>query len=70
MPLRFDPSVGRGVGLADMIEAIRAGTPHRASGTFALHVLDVLLAVEEATRSGSVERIASRVDRPAPLPQE
>ncbi len=68
--LRFDGSVGRGIGLADFIDAIRSGRPHRASGELAFHVLDVLLAMEEATRSGRVERIASRVDRPAPLPQE
>ena len=30
VPLRFDASVGRGVGLADLIEAIRTGRPHRA----------------------------------------
>lgn len=67
VPLRFDGSVGRGIGLADMIDAIRAGLPHRASGELAFHVLDVLLALEEATTSEHVERIASRCDRPAPL---
>jgi predicted dehydrogenase len=64
---RFDTSVGRGIGLADMIEAIRSGWPHRASGELAYHVLDVLLAIQDATRSGLTERIASRVDRPAAL---
>ena len=50
MPLAFDGRVGRGIGLADMIGAIREGRPHRASGAFAFHVLDVLLATESRGR--------------------
>ena len=67
VPPRFDTTVGRGVGLADMIEALRTGRPPRASGALAFHVLDVLLALEEATRSGQREAVLSRVDRPARL---
>jgi predicted dehydrogenase len=67
VPLRFDASVGRGIGLADLIDGIRSGRPHRASGEFAFHVLDVLLALEAATSSGRVEQVASRCQRPAPL---
>jgi predicted dehydrogenase len=68
VPLRFDASMGRGIGLADMVDAMRSERPHRASGELAFHVLDVLLALEEATRSGRVEMIGSRTDRPAPMP--
>jgi predicted dehydrogenase len=68
VPLRFDADAGRGIGLADLIDAIRSGRPHRASGALAFHVLDVLLAIEGATRSGRVETVESRADRPAPLP--
>ena len=64
VPLRFDTDVERGIGLADMIEAIRSGRPHRASGELAYHALDALLALEEATVSGRLETVASRVDRP------
>ncbi len=67
VPLRFDASVGRGVGLADMIGAIRTGTPHRASGAFAFHVLDVLLGLEAAARADCWLAIESAVERPAPL---
>jgi predicted dehydrogenase len=67
MPLQFDGRVGRGIGLAEMIAGIRSGRPHRASGELAFHVLDVLLAIESATRSDRVERVASRCERPAPL---
>ena len=67
VPLRFDGSVGRGIGLADMIDGIRSGQPHRASGELAIHVLDVLLSLESGTTSGQVEPVASRCDRPALL---
>jgi predicted dehydrogenase len=67
-PLRFDATMGRGVGLADMVDAMRVDRPHRASGELAFHVLDVLIALQEATTSGRTETIASRADRPAPLP--
>ncbi len=67
MPLQFDGSVGRGIGLADFISAIRTGRPHRASGELAFHVLDVLLAIESATTSRRVQAVTSRVERPAAL---
>jgi predicted dehydrogenase len=69
IPLRFPTDVQRGIGLADMVEAIASGRPHRASGELAYHVLDVLLSLEEATTSGRTESVASRVDRPAALDQ-
>jgi predicted dehydrogenase len=67
VPLRFDGTVGRGIGLDDLIGAIRSGRPHRASGELAFHVLDVLLAIESATQSDRVEQVGSRCERPAPL---
>jgi predicted dehydrogenase len=63
VPLRFDATMGRGVGLADMVDAIRSDRPHQASGDRAFHVLDVLLALQEATTSGRTEVVSSR---PAP----
>jgi predicted dehydrogenase len=67
VPLRADGRSGRGVGLADMIEAIADDRPHRASGAFAYHVLDVLLATEAAAE-GRDHAITSTTDRPASLP--
>jgi predicted dehydrogenase len=67
VPLRFDGAVGRGIGLADMIDAIRSGRPHRASAELAFHVLDVLLSLEEATTSSHTVGVTSRTTRPAPL---
>jgi predicted dehydrogenase len=68
VPLTGDGTVGRGIGLADMIEAIRLGRPARASGALAFHVVDVLLSTEAAAASGAPVRIESTVARPEPLP--
>ena len=50
-----------------MIEAIAEDRPHRASGAFAYHVLDVLLATEAAAE-GRPHTISSTTERPASLP--
>lgn len=41
---------GRGVGLADLADAISAHRPHRASAAIALHVVDVMSAVVAAAQ--------------------
>jgi predicted dehydrogenase len=68
VPLAFDGTVGRGIGLNDMIEAIRGERPHRASGAFAYHVLEVLLATELAASAHRTVTVESRTLRPEPLP--
>ena len=65
-PLRADGRSGRGVGLADMIEAIAEDRPHRASGAFAYHVLDVLLATEAAAEAAAPDHLDDRPARIAP----
>lgn len=57
----------RGLGLAEMAAAIRAGRPHRASGELAYHVLDVMLAIEDASRERRHVRPPSTCSRPRPL---
>ena len=44
----------RGLGLQDLCRAARDGSPQRASGALGLHVLEVLLAVRDATRGEHV----------------
>ena len=68
VPLGFDGTVGRGIGLADMIRAIREGRPHRASGALAAHVLEVLLATEAAAATRRTVAVESRSPRPEALP--
>jgi predicted dehydrogenase len=59
----------RGLGLADMAAGLHGGVlqAHRASGELAHHVLEVMHAVETASREGQHIAIASRCERPAPL---
>lgn len=57
----------RGIGLIDMVLALREGRPHRCSDTLALHVLEVLDAAVEAGRSGTTVTLTTTCERPAPL---
>ena len=59
---------GRGIGLAEMARAIRDGVPHRASGDLALHVLDVMAAIERPPADGSATTMTTTVDVPALVP--
>ena len=56
------------VGVLDMACAIAAGRPHRASGELALHVLEVLEALERSSVEGRQIRIETSCERPAPVP--
>ena len=55
------------IGLLDMAAAIQAGRPHRASGTLALHALEVMEALISSSSEGRHVEITSRPERPAPL---
>ena len=57
----------RGLGVRDMVAAIRENRPHRANGEMAFHVLDLIQAFEEASTSGQHIEIQSRCERPAAL---
>ncbi|MDE0610193.1 MAG: Gfo/Idh/MocA family oxidoreductase [Anaerolineaceae bacterium] len=67
-PLSHSDRVERSIGVADMASAIRQNRPQRVSGELALHVLEVMLAVEEASAGERHVDIASSVARPKPLP--
>lgn len=58
----------RGLGVADMATAIQAGRPHRASGELAMHVLDVMVAVQDSTETDRHILLESTCDQPAPFP--
>lgn len=61
---------GRGTGVVELVQAIRAGVPERASGQLAAHVLDILLGIRDAAASGMPVEIASNAPQTAPLPRE
>ena len=57
----------RGLGVSDMVAAIRENRPHRANAKMAFHVLDLMQSFEEASTSGQHIEIQSRCERPATL---
>ena len=58
----------RGIGLADMAQALRSGRRHRASGELGMHVLEVIHAFLDSSERGEHVVVASTFERPEPLP--
>ncbi|MDW7656472.1 MAG: Gfo/Idh/MocA family oxidoreductase [Bacillota bacterium] len=58
----------RGLGIADMARALRAGTrDHRASGDLALHVLEAMHLFHQASDQDRHQFMKSSFERPTPL---
>jgi predicted dehydrogenase len=57
----------RGIGLSDMVDGIRTGRPHRASGDLGLHALEIMHAVHEASSSERYVTLRHQAPRPEPL---
>lgn len=57
----------RGVGVADMALAIRTGREHRANADIAMHAVDIMQAVHEASASGRYVELTSTCERPAAM---
>lgn len=55
---------GRGVGVMDMIKAIEADKPHKASAELAYHITDVILSMDEAAASKQELKVESFVEKP------
>ncbi len=69
MPLAFDYAENsRGIGVADMVHAIRSGRPHRCDGNLALHALEVMKAFEESSSSRAWVQIRNTCPQPAAFP--
>ena len=64
--LNFD---ARGVGLAEMVQAMREGRTPRASGQLGLHLCEVMQGILDSASLRRFVDINSRCDRPAPLPE-
>jgi predicted dehydrogenase len=63
-------AAGRGSGVVDMVRAIDRGEPHRASGEMALHVLEMMTAIEKSASTAAFEPVASVFEVPAALAEE
>ncbi|OSP53915.1 Gfo/Idh/MocA family protein [Pseudoruegeria sp. SK021] len=57
----------RGLGLAQMADAIGSGRAHCASGDLALHALEVMEAMHRSAQEGRAVEMTTSCDRPAPL---
>jgi predicted dehydrogenase len=72
LPLGYQHTEGcrdcRGLGVVEMVLAIRAGRQPRASGELAFHVLDVMQGMAESAREGRHMDVRSTCERPRPLP--
>jgi len=69
MPLLYgNTGNSRGIGVADMADAMRQGRQHRASGEMAYHVLDIMHAFHDASDQGRHIELTSTCERPEPLP--
>jgi predicted dehydrogenase len=70
MPLLYgNTGNSRGIGVTDMVEAIREGRPHRANGEMAYHVLDIMHAFHDASDQGRHIDLTSTCERPELLPR-
>lgn len=63
-------AAGRGSGVVDMVRAIRSGRPHRASGEMALHVLEMMTAIDRSGQTSAFEPVESGFDRPEALAED
>ena len=61
-------NAGRGTGIADLAEALTTKTEHRANGTLAYHVLDIMESLLKATETGTTQTLTSTTPRPTPVP--
>jgi predicted dehydrogenase len=61
---------GRGMGVLDMVRAIRRGEPHRASAEIALHVLEMMVAIEHSAAGAGFEAVTSGFETPETLDVE
>ncbi|MER5641049.1 Gfo/Idh/MocA family oxidoreductase [Kitasatospora sp. NPDC002227] len=62
------PDTGRGCGVVDLAWALADGTPHRADGELAFHVLEVMEALLASAEAGRAVEVTSSCGRPAAVP--
>ncbi len=60
----------RGLGVAELADAIATDRPHRASGELTAHVLEIMHGIHIAAESGTRYALAHRGTQPEQLPQQ
>jgi predicted dehydrogenase len=66
-PLTHNDKTGRGLGVADLADAIRNDRAPRASGELGLHIVEIMESFLTASASGRKVEIESRPPQPEPL---
>ena len=69
VPLLKEPYEGTewGRGIREMVEALGQGRPHRATGTQAAHVVEILEAATQSTQRGEPVELRSAFTPPTPM---
>ena len=67
VPLTHNDQPGRGVGLAEMAEAIQQRRPQRASGELGLHVVEIMESFHVSARAGKKVKLKSTCRQPAAM---
>lgn len=64
------PTAGRGLGVLDLARGLRSDAPHRANGEIALHVLEILEAIDRSAVTGAFQPVRTSFTRPGALPED
>ena len=62
------PEGGRGIGVADMADALNNGRRSRVDAAMANHVLDIMHAIHESSDTGRHVALKTTCERPEPIP--
>ncbi|WP_067930468.1 Gfo/Idh/MocA family protein [Alicyclobacillus kakegawensis] len=57
----------RGIGLADMVDAMRTGREHRANSALLYHVLEIMHGIHISSNEGRHYEVSTLLQRPNPL---
>jgi predicted dehydrogenase len=68
IPLAHNEQLGRGIGVAEMAQAMREGRPHRMSGELGLHIVEIMESFSVAAEAGKKIVLESKCSRPEALP--
>ncbi|HEY0257131.1 MAG TPA: Gfo/Idh/MocA family oxidoreductase [Candidatus Methylacidiphilales bacterium] len=67
IPLTHSDQTGRGLGIADLADALKKRRQHRMNGELGLHILEMMEAFPVSARSGRKIEIKSGCRQPEPL---
>jgi predicted dehydrogenase len=68
IPLTHSDKLGRGLGLADLADALNQGRPHRMSGEMSLHVVEIMESFHTSADKGKRIDLKSTCAQPEAMP--